>query len=256
MLADIRTVMWKERRERAGQQRGLRNKISSLVIPVITFGMMAIYSPLAVGAEWATSPLTLFISVLVPLMVVGTSIADSFAGERERKTLETLYASRLPERAILLGKMSVPFVDSMIVTIILHVVSLLVVNLTNWNQKIIFYTSDIVLANLGFSTMLSFGIACLGALVSLRARTVQQATQYLMAGMMGPFVLLMISIILIGTVLPESWRIAFERFFSEVVLDVDLSQIMVGITCLLILLDLILLVVVMYHCQRSKLVLD
>ncbi len=256
MLADIRTVMWKEKRERASQQRGFRNKLTSLVIPVITFGMMAIYPPLTVGTEWATSPLTLFISVLVPLMVVGTSIADSFAGERERKTLETLYASRLPDRAILLGKMSVPFTDSMIVTIVLHMVSLLVVNFANWNDTLIFYAPYIILANLSLSTLLSFGIACLGVLVSLRARTVQQATQYLMAGMMGPFVLLMISIILIGTVLPESWRIAFERFFSEVVLEVSLSQLMVGITPLLILLDSILLVVVMYHCRRRQLVLD
>ena len=256
MLADIRTVMWKEMRERAGQQRGWRNKLTSLAIPVITFGMMAIYPPLAVGAEWATSPLTLFISVLVPLMVVGTSIADSFAGERERKTLETLYASRLPDKAILLGKMSVPFTDSMIVTIVLHMVSLLVVNLANWNHKFIFYASDVVLANLGLSTLLSLGIACLGVLVSLRARTVQQATQYLMAGIMGPFVLLMISIILIGTVLPESWRIAFELFITEVVMDAGLSQLMFAIISLLILVDLFLFGVVMYNCQRRRLVLD
>jgi ABC-type Na+ efflux pump permease subunit len=33
-------------------------------------------------------------------------ITDSIAGERERQTLETLLASRLPDRAILLGKVA------------------------------------------------------------------------------------------------------------------------------------------------------
>jgi ABC-2 type transport system permease protein len=256
MLEDIRTVMWKERKERAGQQREFRNKLTSLAIPVITFGMIAIYPPLTLGRKWITSPLTLFISVLVPMMVVGMSIADSFAGERERKTLETLYASRLPDRAILLGKMGLPFTNAMIVTFVLHSVSLISVNLANWNGRVIFYSLNIILANLALSVLLSFGIACLGIIVSARARNVQQATQYLMTGMMGPFVLLMFTIILIGTVFPENWRLTFESFFTEVLLEASFSQFMFAITSLLILLDLSLFIFVMYRCTRRKLVLD
>ena len=41
-------------------------------------------------------------------MMVSSLVADSFAGERERHTLETLLASRLPDRAILAGKLLVP----------------------------------------------------------------------------------------------------------------------------------------------------
>lgn len=39
-----------------------------------------------------------------PLVLTLTMVADSFAGERERHALETLLASRLSDRAILLGE--------------------------------------------------------------------------------------------------------------------------------------------------------
>lgn len=42
----------------------------------------------------------------LPLVLSAIMIAESLAGERERRTLETLLASRLSERAILLRKMS------------------------------------------------------------------------------------------------------------------------------------------------------
>lgn len=44
------------------------------------------------------------LSVAFPLILSGIMITDVLAGERERHTLETLLASRLSDRAIILGK--------------------------------------------------------------------------------------------------------------------------------------------------------
>ena len=103
MIADVLTVAWKEWRELlqlGGSHRGGR---FSLVILVLVFG---VFLPFQSGAEWVESPATVFYWGWVPLMLVSGAVADSFAGERERHTLETLLASRLPDRAILLGKMA------------------------------------------------------------------------------------------------------------------------------------------------------
>jgi len=53
-------------------------------------------SPLIVAAPLA----------FLPLALAGVMSIDTFAGERERQTLETLLASRLPDRAIILGKVA------------------------------------------------------------------------------------------------------------------------------------------------------
>ena len=65
---------------------------------------LAIYLPLQARDAWVNGPIPLVPATLMPVMLVGLTIADSFAGERERHTLPTLLASRLSDRAILIGK--------------------------------------------------------------------------------------------------------------------------------------------------------
>ena len=57
-------------------------------------------------------------------------VADSFAGERERHTLETLLASRLPDRAILFGKVLAAVGYGWVLVMLMLVLSLVTVNLT------------------------------------------------------------------------------------------------------------------------------
>lgn len=64
----------------------------SFAAPVLLGGFAA--GSLLVPVAWAALPITL----------AGAMITDAIAGERERQTLETLLASRLSGRAIMLGK--------------------------------------------------------------------------------------------------------------------------------------------------------
>jgi len=101
MIGDVLTVMWKEWRELVFHPASLRSTLATAAVIVVLLGIVF---PLKVGAAWLDSPLYLAYWGWVPSMLVSTLIADSFAGERERHTLDTLLASRLGDLAILFGK--------------------------------------------------------------------------------------------------------------------------------------------------------
>jgi len=54
--------------------------------------------------------------LLIPLLMSGIITSDSFAGERERNTLEALLASPIRDWELLLGKILTPFVPALLVT--------------------------------------------------------------------------------------------------------------------------------------------
>jgi len=57
-------------------------------------------------------------TMLVPLIVSSIISSDSFAGEKERKTVEALLASPLSDMELLFGKTLASFVPAMLVTIV------------------------------------------------------------------------------------------------------------------------------------------
>ena len=77
------------------------SEVLTFAVPVL---MVAIYMPLQFGEKWVDGAWSLVTCIVIPLILVGIVIPQSFAGERERHTLETLLASRLPDRAIPWGK--------------------------------------------------------------------------------------------------------------------------------------------------------
>jgi ABC-2 type transport system permease protein len=99
-MNDLITMMWKESKDllfQGGWKAWIR--------PVLLVGIMGVYLPLQVGIQWLTlSPIEIFVVLWIPFFVIITFIGDAIAGERERHTLETLLASRINDRAILLGK--------------------------------------------------------------------------------------------------------------------------------------------------------
>ena len=56
--------------------------------------------------------------LLIPAMASSVISSDSFAGEKERKTIEGLLATPLTDGELMMGKMLVAFVPSMIVTLV------------------------------------------------------------------------------------------------------------------------------------------
>jgi hypothetical protein len=115
MLGDIWTVMWKERKGLL-RIRGSRTRaLLTLLVPVL---MIAMVAPLQLGREWVDGAWSLVGAFLIPMILIGITIPESFAGERERHTLETLLASRLPDRAILFGKVGLAVAYGWIMTLL------------------------------------------------------------------------------------------------------------------------------------------
>lgn len=256
MITDILTMIWKERKEQAGQQKDWCGKVVSSVFPLLMLGLMAVIPPMSVGPKWVESPFSLSASIIVPLMVVALAIPFSIAGERERKTLETLLASRLPDQAILFGKICLPIMKALGITLVVHFVSLTTVNLAYWDGTVVFYTPTMILVNLALIILLSVLAASLGVLVSLRATTVQQALQNLLVALMAPIMIVLVTIILIGRVFPAALRESFEIWFREVILSADFFQVFLFIFISLVVIDLGLLVTTLVRFKRCRLYLD
>jgi ABC-2 type transport system permease protein len=245
VIGDVLTVAWKEWRELLQVGGNVRGGRFSLVILLGVFG---VFLPLQSGAEWVESPAMAFYWGWVPLMLVGSAVADSFAGERERHTLETLLASRLPDSAILLGKMGAAISYGWGLVLLMLVLSLVTVNLTA-------RTGPLLMFPLAFAVgapllaLLGAGLAATaGVLVSLRSPTVRQAAQTLNVG-----VLLLIFIPVLGVqVLPEAWQAQAGAWLMTVGVD-GLLWLAAG---LLAVLDLSLLAAAIARFRRARLLLD
>jgi len=242
---DILTVIWKERK---GLFR-IRGRRAQALLGIFSPVMLAIYLPLQEGARWVGSPLSLLLAFVAPLILVGISIPDSFAGERERHTLPTLLASRLSDRAILFGKIITSVAFGWGVTLVLLLISLVTVNVANWDGHILFYKPSILLAALAFSFLIALLTAGAGVLFSLRAATAQEAQQTLMAVLLIPPMILQFALFAILS--SESG----EARFREVLSGLSFEQVILVIVAVLLVLDVVLLMAAMARFKRTRLIL-
>ena len=245
MIADILTVAWKEWRELfqlGGVARG--GKLSL----VILLGVFGVFLPLQSGAEWVSLPATIFYWGWVPLMLVAGAIADAVAGERERHTLETLLASRLPDRAILFGKIVAAIGYGWTLVMAMLALSLVTVNLTVRGGPLLLFPWRFAIGA-PLLALLGAGLAATGGiLVSLRAATVRQAAQALNVGIL----VLIVVPVLAAQALPDAWKAQAGAWF----LSVGVDGILWAAAAVLTLLDLGLLGAVLARFRRSRLILD
>ena len=243
MMADIWAVIWKERKGllwRSGRRWRM------LLSPLIAFAMVAVYFPLQTGRDWVDSPESLF-CVIFPLVLIGMTIPESFAGERERHTLATLLASRLPDRAILFGKMAVSVAFGWGMTLFALLVSLVTVNVANAVQGdggFLLYSWRMLMADLGLSLLLAITVSGAGVLISLRSSTVQEAQQILMSAFMIPPMILGFIFLAIHDRLgePPSW--------------LDFTSVILIVVAVLTVLAVTLTAAAIARFQRARLILD
>ena len=245
-FSDILTVMWKERKGLLRYQGSRTRAVLGLLIPVV---MLGIYLPLQIGRALVEGPWSLLASVFIPMMLVGMMIPESFAGERERHTLGTLLASRLPDRAILFGKVAVAVGYAWGMTLMLLLVSLVMVNVTHWDGQVLLYTPIIALANVALSLLVASLVAGLGVLISLRAATVQEAQQTLMAATLFPVVLLQMIPLLLLNVVPDG-----RAHLRELVAAANPTQILLIAMAVLTVLDLGLFAAAVVRFKRARLI--
>lgn len=245
MIADIWTMIWKEWKEYVFQRGGLLGGSFGLVVLVAVFG---IYLPPQFGREWVESPLSLVLWAWVPMFLVIGVIADSFAGERERHTLETLLATRLSDRAILLGKLLAAVAYGWGFTVLTLVLGLATVNVAFGDGELLMFPLDLFLGILGLGLLVATLAATTGVLVSLRASTARQAQQLLSIVTM----VLLFGFAFGAQALPEEWKARL----TDLVLTADVMQIVLAAATILLAIDIGLFLAATARFQRTRLILD
>jgi ABC-2 type transport system permease protein len=242
MNTDIMTIIWKESKGLLKQGKGRSKSILVLLTPVLMFGIIL---PIQFREEWLDMAWSLVITLFTPIILIAPTICESFAGERERHTLETLLASRLPDRSILFGKMIISTIYGYGMTIFLLVMSLVIVNILVWNGNFRFYQTDILLVNLGLGLLFCGLMVSLGILISLRSATVQSAQQMLMMIVVIPIFGFQAVLFLLPM---EKTREFLGRF--------DFNQILLIFLGVMLLVDVGLLLAAISKFKRSRLILN
>ncbi len=244
MIADILTVMWKETKELVFMRGRFRGGILGMLIFIAVFG---IFMPLQSGRAWVESPVNLVYWGWVPFLMVSSVVADTFAGERERHTLETLLATRLSDRSILLGKLASAMLYGWGLTMVCVLLGLVTVNLAHGHGKLLFYPGWIALGIVAFSLLISGLSGGLGVLISLRAPTVRQAQQTFSIA----FLLLFIPIFFLP-MLPEEWK----RQMAGILTKLDVKSALLYLALALAILDAGLAATALARFRRARLILD
>jgi ABC-2 type transport system permease protein len=237
-MSDLNTVMWKETRSWLRYQGSKTRTIMTLVSPLF----IAIYLPWEMGADWTVKYMSLIMAFLVPTMIAGLTVPDSFAGEKERNTLPTLLTSRLPDRAILFGKMLFGITMGWTAGLLMLVISLIVANIS-YGEGLLFYSPSVLGAYLGFSLLMAILTSGAGVLISMRAKTAQEASQ------------LLISILLMPPMIFGLGATMLIRR-SNILETVDGSLILLAIAAVLLVATVVLVLAAMRRFQRAKLVFD
>ena len=242
---DIVTVTRKEWLEFRDQLLRLRRGGMSAVIVLL---MLGIVTPLQMGPLWLTSPLMLAYWPLLSSGMVSTLIADAFAGERERHTLETLLATRLSDTSILLGKVLAAIMYGLLFTTANIIVGVVTLSIRHFGQGIqappaLHIAYMLLLVTLACSTL-----AGIGVFISLKAATVRQAQQTLGIIMM---------VLFIGPVLFIQFLDSQDRMSMAARLGSMGTTRLVGWTSAILFgLSLILILMAMGRFKRGKLTLD
>ena len=175
MIRDIGPVFWKEWREllRAGpgHERGsIAFGVAVLALGAWSAGVI-VAGPF--GVSWGAVNLSGFLAALTAASVAG----DSFAGERERRTLETLLASCLSDAGIFVGKIAAAVSYAWGASLIFLAAGVATsAVLYGWRGAL----GPAVVLGAVLSLVLAVLVAGVGVLTSLRASTVRQAQQALM----------------------------------------------------------------------------
>jgi ABC-2 type transport system permease protein len=245
MITDILTVAMKEIKELPYLRKDKsRTNLFTLIILLTVFGILL---PWHVGKEWVQSLLSMLPCVWLPFSLVGTTMVDSFAGERERHTLETLLASRLSDRAILFGKILAGILYGAVITFLCMLVSLVTVNLVDGQAGLLLYPMPVALGLVILVLLVSTLASALGVLVSLRAASVRQAMQtFTIAN-----AVLLIPVLAISLVHP-----ALLATITPFILKISFFSLVIGAGGVLTLLDVILILAALALFKRAKLILD
>jgi ABC-2 type transport system permease protein len=229
--SDVWTVMRKEWMEWLATPGCM---IQPLVV-VIIFG---VFAPLMAGRLWLEYPIVQWVWSWLPLALSAGMVADTFAGERERDTLEALLASRLPDRAIVLGKVAAVAAYGWVVTFVCWLAGWTSVRLAFGAEfgAAVTNPSYVFAWPILLSGLAAVCVAGVGVYISLRAQSVRQAQQLLSVAMLAV-------LLVVGVLAAELLNLGMGD---------EAGAVLGSIAGVLALLDALLLTLLLFRPQRSE----
>ncbi len=263
-MTDILTVARKELREIVGGGSGRKGLFRELFF-VFLFG---VFFPLSQSEAWRSGAMPTVFVFMIPLFLAGPYVADTFAGEKERKTLETLLATRLPDSSIYLGKIFAVCTYAWAVTQLIVLASMVALNVVDGAEPTaaaatvatasassvadgwFVYPPAVWAAALIGSYASALLISGIGTFISLRSETVRAAHQ----AMMLPLVVLIFGgsfgIGALWRALPVETQLSLIEWSS----GISALEGILGVVALLLLVDVFLLRLGIRRFRRSKLI--
>jgi ABC-2 type transport system permease protein len=118
--------------------------------------------------------------LIIPLMASSVIASDSFAGEKERKTIEALLATPISDGELFLGKTLVSFIPSMIVTMISFLIYSIVFDLLSFsifNGALLLPTLDWILLIFALAPTVALASIGLTVMISAKVKGFKEAQQ-------------------------------------------------------------------------------
>jgi ABC-2 type transport system permease protein len=234
-MSDMFTIIWKEWKDSLFQG-GLR----AWVRPILLVGIVGVAWPLAGKTAWMNlSPIQMVVVLWVVFFVILSIVADSFAGELERHTLETLLASRIRDSSILMGKVAIVVLYGWGVMVVGLFVGAFVCSLVYGQGHVLFYPTDMLVFALVLGLLVGTFGASAGVLLSLRMSTVRHVQQALTIGT-----------VLLGGALIGLLQLLPKELFQAFTTD----QILLMVAGVVALVDIVLLAFTLLRFRRTKLI--
>ncbi len=245
-MNDILTIVTKELKEFWKARGSLRARVLSFLPLLIIFG---IYFPLQQREMWVEAPFVPGMYFMwLPFVLAGGTTADSFAGERERHTLETLLATRLSDRDIFLGKVLAIVIYSLGVTWAAAALALLTLNVTRAGGPFyMFGASALALIVVG-GLLVSLLMTAIGVLASLRAASVRAAAQW--------FSIMTLVLFIGGPLLLQALPVSIRDAIGQALETANLTVVALAAALAVLVLDMALLAVGIARFQRTRLILE
>ena len=245
-MNDILTIVVKELKEFWKARGTLRARLLAFLPLLIIFG---IYFPLQQREMWVEAPFVPGLYFMwLPFVLAGGTTADSFAGERERHTLETLLATRLSDRDIFLGKVLAILIYSLAVTWAAAGLALITLNVTRGGGPFyMFGASALALIVVG-GLLVGLLMTAIGVLASLRAASVRAAAQW--------FSMITLALFIGGPLLLQALPASVQEAIGRALEAANLTVVGIALALAVLVLDMALLAVGIARFQRTRLILE
>jgi ABC-2 type transport system permease protein len=244
MLRDSYTVFWKELRDLLCMRQSVKATLLAMFLPAVFIGA---FFPMSLGARWVETPSSIGMWFMLDWIMVSGMIADSFAGERERHTLETLLATRLSEASILMGKLSAAVLYGITLAACGVMVSLISVSVTSGQGRFLMFSPIILFSGILTGLVTAVTASAIGILISLKATSARQVQQMMGFAMMFLFFIP----VTLAMALPRSAWQNLNRFK-----DIEPVYLVILAVGLFVLLDVVLFIVAVKRFKRWKMIVE